>query len=367
MNALFSIPFRIQSSFWLSSLVIAFMSSNFNIPLIAIWMGVIIVSITVHELGHALTAKAFGQKPTIELISFGGQTHYEKGLSSGRELIVTLAGPLAGLSLAFLCRMLFLEAGQAPLFMRAAFAIGYQINIFWTLLNLLPILPLDGGQVVRIVLEHFFGLRGLKVAFVLSTAIAALSAIAALFYNAWFLMSFFFFFAFESGRAFQSIRHLAPEDIGEERTEEMRIGVALLNSGDLKAAETHFQGMLERSKKRGPLFGEISLFLSEVYVKKGEPDFAFNVLKNAEGFLDHMGLERLMYLAYEENEYSYALNICSRLYREAPTGPLAFFAARLSARLGDSSQMNRWLDAARELEFEAIDLTLHDFDNMEKE
>jgi len=53
------------------------------------------------------------------------------------------------------------------------------INLVWPILNLLPVFPLDGGQIVRQLCEGWFGPRGVVVSLSISIAVAALLALAA--------------------------------------------------------------------------------------------------------------------------------------------------------------------------------------------
>src|SRR5260370_39885036 len=94
--SLFGIPVRVHPFFWLVSLI---MGWPLHEPkLILIWVACVFVSILVHELGHALTAKYFGWPPHIGLYSFGGYASYQPtwGHSTARTILVLIAGPGAG-------------------------------------------------------------------------------------------------------------------------------------------------------------------------------------------------------------------------------------------------------------------------------
>jgi len=72
-------------------------------------------------------------------------------------LWVALAGPAANLLMAILWALslrFFVEAGgQEPFWLRMAL-VGVQINLVLMALNLLPILPLDGGRILVSLLPH---------------------------------------------------------------------------------------------------------------------------------------------------------------------------------------------------------------------
>ncbi len=65
------IPITIQPLFWLVALFIGFLSTKtFLGALVAAF--VILISVLVHEFGHALTGMLFGQSTRIQLAAFGG-------------------------------------------------------------------------------------------------------------------------------------------------------------------------------------------------------------------------------------------------------------------------------------------------------
>lgn len=164
-----SIPVRIQPWFWLTALLLG---GNLKDPrVIAMWVAIVFVSVLVHELGHAFAGIAFGLVPQIDLHGMGGTTSWVTGkpLGHGRSIVVSLAGPLLGIALG-ICVWLALALGWEPTNVYAANAarITYQVNIVWGLFNLVPLLPLDGGNVMRSTLNLLTGGRGEKPARVIS-------------------------------------------------------------------------------------------------------------------------------------------------------------------------------------------------------
>ena len=111
---------------------------------------VVFGSILVHELGHAVVGRRLGLNPRrILLHGFGGLCEYGRAPKAREGLISAAAGPVAGLILGALALALSLTVG-ASLPPRMAWLLGaaVQINIFWSLFNLLPMYPLDGGSVL---------------------------------------------------------------------------------------------------------------------------------------------------------------------------------------------------------------------------
>ena len=92
---LLDIPVRIHPLFWLVSAVLGWQEQN--LPAVALWVACVLVSILVHEYGHALMARAFDASPSIVLWGLGGLC-YSQGerQTPAQRLAVVLAGPGAG-------------------------------------------------------------------------------------------------------------------------------------------------------------------------------------------------------------------------------------------------------------------------------
>ncbi|MDQ0734828.1 site-2 protease family protein [Arthrobacter agilis] len=107
-------------------------------------------SVLIHELAHALTARAFGWPTTqIVLNLWGGHTQFASfNASPGRSLLVALAGPAANFVLAGIgWGILQALAPGSVSFLLATILVW--ANLLVALFNVLPGLPLDGGRLVE--------------------------------------------------------------------------------------------------------------------------------------------------------------------------------------------------------------------------
>jgi Zn-dependent protease len=151
--ALLGFPVRVDLSFWF---VAALIAARRPPDLVLLWVGVVFVSILVHELGHSVVARRYGMRPRIDLYSMGGLTSFEKSrrLTPGRGIALSLAGPAFGFAFGGI-----VLAGRHLLPLDAHYyahvAVGdlVWVNFGWGLVNLLPVLPLDGGNVMRRLIE----------------------------------------------------------------------------------------------------------------------------------------------------------------------------------------------------------------------
>ena len=162
---LFGVPFEVAPYFWIFSAILGSNVAHGDNGLLrlAIWVACVFVSIVIHEMGHALAARYCGLSPAVLLYTMGGLTVMRGGsLTRPQGVLVSLAGPVAGFALYGLVGestpallRWYVHGAGGTLTPTALFLLGEAfsdllfINLIWTLFNLLPILPLDGGQVLR--------------------------------------------------------------------------------------------------------------------------------------------------------------------------------------------------------------------------
>jgi Zn-dependent protease len=157
---LFGFPVDVEPGFWILTLLFGTWGAR-SIQGALIWVGIVFLSVLVHELGHAFVARAFGQQPSIVLHMMGGLTAWRptRDLGRLRQVLASLAGPFAGFGLGTLALAVLLLLGQgkalvdltagssASTLTSTLGALAF-VNYFYSAVNLLPVLPFDGGQVM---------------------------------------------------------------------------------------------------------------------------------------------------------------------------------------------------------------------------
>jgi len=142
-----------------------------------VWTSLVTLSVLVHEFGHAIATRLFGGKPQVHLIGLGGRTLVEgvEALAWWQQVLITLAGPSAGLALGVGAGAIAWVGGAALPDAVRYFGTGlFFANLSWTILNLLPITGLDGGVITTLVLTRLFGRAGFLLAQLIALALAAL-------------------------------------------------------------------------------------------------------------------------------------------------------------------------------------------------
>ena len=139
-----SIPVRLRPEFFLIGIISL---SSVGMEKGLIWVAIVFVSVLLHELGHAMAMRAFGYAPSIELHMLGGRTSWPEGArpSDKQKLIVTLCGPGIELLAAIVAFIGLTRLDLPPLADWARTQFIY-VNFLWALVNMLPILPWDGGH-----------------------------------------------------------------------------------------------------------------------------------------------------------------------------------------------------------------------------
>lgn len=155
----FGIPLKVNP-FFILLLVLAFYFGKLTEALI-------LVAIVIwHESFHVVMAKIYGLDITgIELLPFGGVARLEAILQLNPQIewVVAIVGPISNILL------ILVYYGLSPYFDWEWPWIGFfiQANLGMALFNCIPVLPLDGGRVLRSILVKW---RGFKEA----TTIAAI-------------------------------------------------------------------------------------------------------------------------------------------------------------------------------------------------
>jgi stage IV sporulation protein FB len=230
---LFRVPVEIQPWFWVTA---ALLGGALNaatpeaLRYVVIFIFASTISILVHEYGHALVGRRLGGgHPAIVLWAFGGLAYNEGGrFTKWSRFWMTAAGPGAGLALALVVLVgLIIAVGPSDalsLAGRSLFGILAPvsettanffsehpplftlirsllwINFWWSLINLLPVIPLDGGRIAEIFVKPQSRVYQLAI-----TASVAMALVGALWMQSLYTT---FLFGYLAWKNFQSLKEL---------------------------------------------------------------------------------------------------------------------------------------------------------------
>ena len=180
------IPVRVHPVFWLTSAFLAWVPGHLELVFVRILC--IFVAVLVHELGHAVVTRSFGWFPEIVLYFFGGYATSRR-YSTWKDIAVSIAGPGAGFALYFLIKTagvaLFknVEIQNELIYVVLYDALRFSlfINFVWNVMNLVPVLPLDGGRISQEFLCWASPRKGMEISMKVSVAASGAVALWALY------------------------------------------------------------------------------------------------------------------------------------------------------------------------------------------
>ncbi len=169
IGSLFGIPLFLDPSWFLILAFVTIVNALDLYPkfgLVLGWSGGLVMalllfgSVILHELGHSLVARSQGIKVnSITLFIFGGVASIDRESKTPSEAFqVAIAGPAVSLTL-FGLFYLVTQALPTPSLAQVLVLDLARINLVLALFNLIPGLPLDGGQVLKAAVWKLTGNR----------------------------------------------------------------------------------------------------------------------------------------------------------------------------------------------------------------
>lgn len=232
-------PVRVHPLFWLMGLLMGFGS------VMSVFIAIVVafVSILIHELGHALMMRRFGRESHIVLYLMGGLAIEGSGSSFGgfrsrggrttyEQVLISAAGPGAGFVLAAVVVAIVyamgghiewnalrgvlpipsavlgdnLDEAQANFNLMILFDLLLWFNLIWGAVNLLPVFPLDGGQIAQAVMVAKDPWGGLARSLWISVFTGAIAAVlGGVLFSSIFMVMLFGSLAYSSYMALQQI------------------------------------------------------------------------------------------------------------------------------------------------------------------
>jgi Zn-dependent protease len=191
----FGVPVRVASSFWLIGILFGMMGGSQAaaqpggmLGSALTWTAIVFFSIMLHELGHALTARAFGARPAITLYMMGGLTRFDGGrMTRVQSGLISLAGPSVGLVVGAFVSLATRGHALSPMADGIVNWILW-VNVYWSIINLLPVVPLDGGHILAVVLGPKRAFATSVISALVGSGVAALALL--ILHQPWIAMIF---------------------------------------------------------------------------------------------------------------------------------------------------------------------------------
>ncbi|MES2272607.1 MAG: M50 family metallopeptidase [Chlamydiota bacterium] len=218
-------------------------------------------------------------------------------------------------------------------------------NLFWTVVNLLPVLPLDGGQLLRILLEASFGVKGFKASLLIGAIVAALLSFYFFLTQGFLLGAFFFLFAFQSFDSWRKSRAASSSD-REESNKQMLVDAENALAMGKKEETKRLLEALKEKAKGGLLEHAASQYLAFLALKEGHSKEAFDLLFPIQEYLAEDSLCLLHKLAADLKNYPLVRELSAKCYQFAPSQEMALQNARAFAHENLPKPAGGWLQTA---------------------
>jgi stage IV sporulation protein FB len=345
------ITVRFEPSFWLLVVVYGCSMGRGSPLLSAIWGLGVGISILWHELGHAAANLAFGRPVDIRLHAFGGSTRARVpgNLKTWQTFVVAAAGCAAGFALAggaAAAHYLLLPFPEAGARAALPIAVLVWVNVVFGLLNLMPVQPLDGGHLLRTVLQGRFGLKGVRAAHSIGMAFAALGAACGAWLRSPYMALFAAALALGEYRNFRRALRTVPQDEDPALYAEYKAARALWDSGRKDEAVAAFIA-LRKKVPSGAIHDAATGQLALCLYLQGQHGAAYPLMKSLPP--EELSLYSrvvLQVLAHHAGRFEEAIRLGQNNFHEKPDATVAARVATSYAAVGDAEAAVHWLKAA---------------------
>lgn len=257
IGSLFGIPIKVHVTFLILLAFVALSGKDVSRALYGVLFVILIfVCVVFHELAHSLVARHYGHGVrSITLLPIGGMAQMDDIPEDSRqEIFISIAGPVMSFVIAgFLYVFIYFgDIPIAPLDEASLFEGHIILNLFWiniilAVFNIFPAFPMDGGRVLRGVMNLFMShLKATKIAVFIGQFFAVLLFFFGIFYNNnWWLalIAVFIYLGAEAEDRMWAIRHALSDVKVKEVVFKDYIS---LNTGDtLKTASDLFLRTLQ--------------------------------------------------------------------------------------------------------------------------
>ncbi|MFI5334963.1 MAG: site-2 protease family protein [Chlamydiales bacterium] len=337
-----NIPVYIHPTFWLFLL---FFTNIYRSPSIEslIVGAVMFFSLLVHEYGHALTARYFGADPSITLEAFGGYAEFSTGrLTLMQRFLITLNGPLFESILIFLPYFL-LKAGvyDGHPYIQYLLQVTMRLNMIWCLLNLIPVTPLDGGNLLRFLLVQKFGEKGERASLIIGLVSVCIIVPYLFMQGVSFFACLLVLMGFQNFQILKQMNRIIGKNNPFSRYQE---SVHAIQNNDLEKAKTLLKTLLKSKDNKVKDLAIESM--AKIHLKENASELSYQLLMktNPDNLTD--GKVILSKLAFERQNYQLVTKYALDTYNLEPTFENALMNSHAFAQMNDPELASGWLTTA---------------------
>lgn len=351
------IPVRIHPFFWVLCFGIGWINS-FTVQGTLIWAVVVFFSVLIHELGHAFAALAFKQRAIVNLYALGGVTErIGQPLLPWQEFMCVLCGPLAGFGIVFVAYFLKKMLVTASPVLQYSLEVAFVVNLVWTVLNLFPVHPLDGGKLFALILQKLFGFKGVKWSLLIGAVLGLCLALLFFVTGALFAGAIFLMLAYEGFQAWKNAGQISEWDQKGDIRAKVALAEKLWIAGQKEEAKEIFSQVREETKG-GVLFSLATLRLAEAAYAEGKPEKGLQILEERKTTLGRPGLKLKLHFLIKTKRWKEAQKLGAKLFTEEQEPEVAAMNAQIGASIGDERATFGWLRTLKKLDTSLFNQTI---------
>ena len=346
---LFGIPVNIKPTFLILGLL--FFGWTRDVGIAAELVAWAFLAILLHELGHAWAFRRYGISPAIELYMLGGLTFPTRDsarptLTHGQHIFIAFAGPLMSLLLGLVLLVATALLGGLPSFFlpweqAAVYPLFFSIG--WGILNLLPILPLDGGHILRHLLAFHprwnAPLIAAWVGISLGAALLAYTLLSQQWWNAMLV-------ALLISTNYQQLQMARGKDVISPTLDPAERIREYLYKGKTDEALQEAQNLLQHTSNR-ELQGWTMQIIGNIYLQRNDLDAARAFAEAYPGYHQHIPELKLALLLHDHDAAG-ARDYARRAYDLNPRPGVAQIYLQLLMSDGRHAEAHEFLDVIRE-------------------
>ncbi|SMO44090.1 site-2 protease family protein [Ruegeria faecimaris] len=136
-----------QSLIFLVLIVVGINADPVNLPYALAFVAILLISILLHEFGHALGCLVQGVPVNrVVLYGGGGFCEHRRSTSAYEDELIVAMGPIVNLTLWAVCSLLEPFSNSPEI--GWVLMVTAELNLWLALFNMLPLMPLDGGRLL---------------------------------------------------------------------------------------------------------------------------------------------------------------------------------------------------------------------------
>ena len=274
--------------------------------------------------------------------AFDGYTTYQSaGLNEKKQFIITFCGPFFTALLIVGAHYFLKSHIFAEYWIRYFLFCLMKLNIYWLIVNLAPLKPLDGGCMMEYLFTKWFGVeKGFLYTLHLGNVTALVGLSYFLINQQYVFAGLFFFYGLKNWQTFQSHpsrQKTTPFSLYNDALQSMEYG-------DTEKARTIFSKLIKSKDEYIQIHAREGLAI--LLDKEGKIEQACKILSKADIGKLTQGKWLLCKLAYQKGNLTLVTQNANDLYLIRPTFETALFNAKAFSRMNDTLLAKGWLNTA---------------------